>query len=146
MRNFSNAKILLRCFYYKHCLNKRVLHFLHIGKTGGTAMKEALTPHAKSGDWLIKLHGHNVTLENVPAGEGVIFFLRDPLTRYVSGFYSRQRQGHPRYFYPWSSDEKTAFERFATPNQLALALSDENVETRAAAQKAHGGTHTFAAH
>jgi hypothetical protein len=116
--------------------NKRVLHFLHIGKTGGTAIKEALTPHAESGDWLIKLHRHAVTLENIAAGEGVIFFLRDPLTRFVSGFYSRQRQGQPRYFYRWSPDEKSAFERFATPNKLALALSDENAETRAAAEKA----------
>jgi hypothetical protein len=52
-----------------------------------------------------------------------MFFLRDPLTRYVSGFYSRQRQGQPRLYVPWSDEEKLAFERFGTPNQLAHGLS-----------------------
>jgi hypothetical protein len=51
----------------------------------------------------------------------------------LSGFHSRQRQGRPRYFSPWSPDEEQAFRRFATPNELARAISadDEGRRTEA---------------
>ncbi len=54
----------------------------------------------------IKPANYVYILRNITEGEGIIFFLRDPTSRFVSGFYSRQRQGQPRYYSPWSSDEK----------------------------------------
>ena len=63
-------------------------------------------------------------------------FLRDPVTRFESGYYSRQRQGQPRYHAPWSDTEQRAFERFATPNELAVALSSSDDEQRQAAEAA----------
>ncbi len=66
----------------------------------------------------------------------MIFFLRNPVTRFVSGFYSRQRQGQPRIHSPWSADEKIAFERFKTPNELAIALSGEDRTRREQAEAA----------
>jgi len=62
----------------------------------------------------------------VPRGEKVIFFLRDPISRFVSAFQSRRREDKPRYFYPWTEGERIAFEEFDTPNQLALALSSSD--------------------
>jgi hypothetical protein len=60
----------------------------------------------------------------------------------VSGFNSRLRQGQPRYFKPWTPAEKTAFERFTTPNQLALALTSQDMVERTAAENAmHSITH-----
>lgn len=115
---------------------KKSLHLLHIGKTGGTALKQALLPHAMEGNYIIKMHGHNVTLHQIPRGDKVMFFLRDPVTRFVSGFLSRQRQGQPRYFSPWSLDEKIAFTHFDTPNALARSLGAGNIEERAAAEAA----------
>jgi hypothetical protein len=96
-------------------------HFLHIGKTGGTAVKHALQPYAAR--FGIVLHEHATTLLDVPAGESFFFFLRDPVSRFVSSFNSRKRCGRPRYNEPWSEDERWAFARFATPDQLAGSLS-----------------------
>ena len=115
---------------------KQVVHFLHIGKTGGTAVKHALKAHLNTKKYIIKLHPHAVKLRDVPKGEKVIFIVRDPISRFVSGFYSRKRQGRPRYYSPWSPDEETAFKQFSTPNALSKALASENKEMRNAAVKA----------
>ena len=55
-----------------------------------------------------------------------MFFVRDPISRFVSGFNSRLRKGLPKMYFPWAPGEKLAFSRFATPNQLALALSSSD--------------------
>jgi hypothetical protein len=60
----------------------------------------------------------------------VIFFLRDPIDRFVSGFFSRFRMGRPANNIPWSDEEKIAFEEFHTPNELAVALSSPNDEQK----------------
>ncbi len=99
----------------------RWTHFLHIPKTGGTAVAEALQPYAET--HRIRLQPHHVPLAKVPAGDGVFFFVRDPIERFVSAFNSRLRQGAPRYASPWKDGEERAFRTFATPNQLAEALS-----------------------
>jgi len=109
-------------------------HFLHIGKTGGTAVKKALETHLEDGKYDIVLHPHKTKLNKVPVGEKVFFFLRHPVTRFVSGFNSRMRQGRPRYYYPWSNQEKEAFACFKTANELAEALSDPDDTRR---HKAH---------
>ena len=116
--------------------HKQRVHFLHIGKTGGTAVRHALREHASTRRFIILLHPHEVKLRDVPVGDGVIFFARDPISRFVSAFYSRQRQGQPRYLSPWSPAEKDAFDYFKTPNQLAVALSSADAAERARAEKA----------
>jgi hypothetical protein len=55
------------------------------------------------------------------------------LTRFVSGFYSRQRQGWPKYQAPWNPAEAAAFALFETPNALGCALASRDPSTRAAA-------------
>ena len=117
-------------------LPKPVAHFLHLSKTGGTAIKHALRPYLDTGRYIIKLHPHKVTLADVPVGEKFFFFLRDPESRFVSGFYSRQRQGRPRIHVPWTVGEEKAFSRFATANELAKALSSEDLERRGHAVEA----------
>ena len=107
----------------------RPVHFLHIGKTGGTAFKHAVRAASPPPSrHVIHLHPHRVVLRDVPEGERFLFFLRDPVTRFVSGFYSRQREGRPRYRARWSPEECKAFERFPTPDALALALSADREE------------------
>ena len=106
---------------------RRHVHLLHVGKTGGTAVKAALEHHA-SPALQIHLHRHSTTLADVPVGEPFFFFVRDPLQRFASGFYSRQRQGQPRYFYPWTDAEQAAFERFDSPGALGEALSSPDCE------------------
>ena len=114
---------------------KRIVHLLHIGKTGGTAVKHALQD-ADTGRIALYLHPHRVRLCHLPPGDGVVFFLRDPIQRFISAFYARQRQGLPRYNGPWRPGEQIAFSRFTTPNALAVALSSVEVEVRVAAEDA----------
>ena len=114
---------------------KRLVHFLHVGKTGGTAVKHALR-EAPSRRYVVCLHPHHVRLRHVPPGDGVFFFLRDPVRRFVSGFYSRQRQGIPRGHFPWMPEEGVAFSRFATPAALALGLSSNDPAEKDAAERA----------
>jgi hypothetical protein len=114
------------------------VHFLHVSKTGGTAIKSALGPLAAHGRYELRLHEHRVVLGTVPRGELVFFAVRDPLERYVSGFYSRWRQGRPRYEVPWTSAEATAFSTFDSANALAEALSADEQDRRASAERAMG--------
>lgn len=99
-----------------------MIHVLHIGKTGGTAIKAALKAHAGK----FRLHGHSVRLCDCAAGELVFFSLRHPVDRFVSAFNSRLRKGLPRYFYDWSAGEAAAFQHFRCANELAEALSSHN--------------------
>jgi len=124
---------------------KQTVHLLHIGKTGGTALKEALR-EASGKKYRLIMHRHTTTLRYISRRDKVIFFVRDPISRFVSGFYSRQRRGMPRYNAPWSKEEAEAFAHFSTPNQLALSLSSPDPAIKEAALKAmqtirHVNTH-----
>lgn len=115
---------------------KKFIHFLHIGKTGGSAIKFALEQYPADPRYFIYLHPHRVRLVDVPVGEKFIFLLRDPVSRFVSGFYSRQREGKPLHYSPWKPDEKIAFDHFLTANQLALAIYSNDPQEAAKAQHA----------
>lgn len=99
------------------------IHFLHVGKTGGSAVKHALAPMA--GRLGVVLHRHGTRLADLPRGERAFFFLRDPVERFVSGFHSRRRRGRPRVDVPWSEAERAAFERFESPGALAEAIGTD---------------------
>jgi hypothetical protein len=117
-----------------------VLHFLHIAKSGGTAVRVAITPHRTAGRYRLKQHPHEFAFRQVPAGEKVFFFLRDPIARFVSAFYSRQRKGLPlKVNRDWSPEEEIAFGMFRTPNELAMALASHDGEARQAATNAMCG-------
>lgn len=109
-----------------------MIHVLHIGKTGGTAVKSALEAHPDK----FRLHAHSVRLSDCPPGELVFFALRHPVDRFVSSFNSRLRKGLPRYFYEWTAGEAAAFRHFRTANELAECLSSLNPLRRYRAKKA----------
>jgi hypothetical protein len=118
------------------------LNVLHIGKTGGTALKHVLAENADASRYQLLFRGHDVTLPDVPEGEPYMFLIRDPLTRFVSAFNGRLREDRPRYHYPWRDEERVAFAIFKTPDQLAVALSSADHEERAQAEAAmHGIGH-----
>jgi len=135
-------------FNYK-LQGKQFIHFLHIGKTGGSAIRNSLSNNFKSviskknvyklNENIIFLHNHSFKIRNVPKGEKIVFFLRDPVSRFVSGFYSRKRKDQPLYNYKWRPEEKIAFSHFNTPNQLAIALSSDDENERTIAQNAMNG-------
>jgi len=112
---------------------------LHPGKTGGTALKHALLEYEGAAAHRPLLHGHEVTLADVPAGEPFMFIVRDPVSRFASGFNGRLREGRPRYHYPWREEERVAFGLFQTPDELAVALSSTSRRRRRAAERAMRG-------
>jgi glycosyltransferase involved in cell wall biosynthesis len=115
------------------------LNVLHIGKTGGTALKHVLAEQAPVSRYQLIFRGHDVALADLPKGERYMFLIRDPLTRFVSAFNGRLREDRPRYHYPWREEERIAFARFKTPDELAVALSSEDDEERQAAERAMRG-------
>jgi len=121
---------------YSYTRGKEVVHFLHVSKTGGSAIKHVLKPYRTTSRYTLVLHGHRTTLRIVPEGDKIVFCVRDPISRFVSGFYSRMREGRPRYFKRWSPGEEAAFRRFDTPNRLALALSSADLEEKLQAERA----------
>lgn len=106
-----------------------IIHFLHIRKTGGTAVREALEGPATQWNLRLEFHDHDYRLKDIPVGDKVVFFVRDPIERFVSGFLDRQRQGRPRYNSPWTPQEERAFLKFGAPGILAMSLSasDERI-------------------
>ena len=118
------------------------VHFLHIGKTGGSAVKHALRsvaplrPQYEQSFPALLLHRHSMRLCDIPPGEKFFFFVRDPVSRFVSGFWSGQRQGRPRYCASWSQAERDAFLLFASPDELATALSSSDLNERSRAEVA----------
>jgi hypothetical protein len=118
---------------------RQPIHVLHIGKTGGTALKHVLVEHQSVSRYQLLFRGHDVTLADVPVGERFMFLIRDPLTRFVSAFNGRLREDRPRYHYPWREEERVAFAIFKTPDQLAVALSSAHAEEREQAEQAMRG-------
>jgi hypothetical protein len=113
-----------------------MISVLHIGKTGGSALKDGLHAYMeRTEDERFILHSHQHKLESIWAADPrrpVFFAVRDPITRFASGFNSRLRHGRPRYNAAWTDSEAAAFSCFTSPSALEEALSDG--ERRDAAQ------------
>src|SRR6056297_3418392 len=92
---------------------KKPVHFLHIRKAGGTAIKEALKDIAVKQN--VILHPHKTRLKDIPEGEKVFFFLRNPVSRFVSGFNSRLREGENHVKIP--REEKRKRPLFPPPHR-----------------------------
>jgi hypothetical protein len=120
----ARKKVKVRIRRFRRRLDPRpVAHFLHIGKTAGTALRVPLRDVQKITKFRMVLHGHDARLEDIPDGDKFFFCVRDPLDRYVSAFLHRQLEGRPRFVAPWSAGEAVAFSRFSSPDELAVALS-----------------------
>jgi Sulfotransferase family len=117
-----------------------VAHFLHIGKTAGTALRLPLTKVGNKTAFRMILHNHDWHLDSVPVGEKFFFCVRDPADRFVSAFVARQRFDQPRFFVPWSEGERRAYEQFGSPDELATSLSAGG-ERQTAAENAMRNIH-----
>ncbi len=101
------------------------IHFLHVGKAAGTQMRHVIRQINENRAFKRKVvkHPHPVELLDLPERQDWFFSIRDPVTRFKSGFYARKRRDHiaAKYREP-SVYEKLALERFAHANDLAEAL------------------------
>jgi len=117
------------------------IHFLHIPKTGGTAFKRAFISKGNKTGINLKsnkliLNGHGFTFDDAvgDTDSKCVFFVRNVVTRFVSGFNSRLRMGQPFTTARWDEGETVAFKKFRTPNALAEALSDIDINLQRAAK------------
>lgn len=123
------GKRLLRSFglELRRCtpvpLSRKPVHYLHIGKTAGTQIGHVIAQvnRAQTGLAIIK-NGHGANLRSLPVEDPDFFSLRNPVSRFRSGFYSRKRMGRPRLNNPWSPSEERVFGEFEHANDLAEAL------------------------
>ncbi|NRB36108.1 MAG: hypothetical protein HRU31_15480 [Rhodobacteraceae bacterium] len=99
------------------------IHFLHVSKAAGSQINDIIK-QINAGRDRQKLisHQHEVWLQHLPPDARYVFNMRDPASRFKSGFYGRKRKGRPRNNIEWSGDEHRAFLAFPHANDLAEAL------------------------
>ncbi|MCL6283615.1 hypothetical protein M3P21_08705 [Ruegeria sp. 2012CJ41-6] len=113
------------------------LCLLHVGKTGGTYLRNLAREDAYKQRNIVRcIHGDTLetTAQQYGDNRKLAFSFRDPAERFVSAFYSRQRQGRPRYQATWTPGEAIAFKYFETPQQI---LSDLKSCSEVAKSAAH---------
>lgn len=95
---------------------------MHVGKTGGTYLKAIVRANLAEGQNRIALMQHRHRIHDIGQNFGskarAAFVFREPEARFVSGFYSRQRQGRPQYQSTWQPAEAPAFAFFRSPDAL----------------------------
>lgn len=116
---------------------QRVAHMIHVGKTGGIAVRNAFAHARNSSTHRVRFWGHTFRLWDVPARDQFFFFLRDPVDRFVSAFAYRANQGTPLFPDPWTKEEQRAFERFSIPEELGRALFEDPLADAAMGEIEH---------
>lgn len=132
----STYYIRLRLFLlpiHSRIKGKKIIHFIHIGKTGGSALKSSLKNHTQGNHYYLFLHNHNIKLKHIPKGDKIIFFLRHPVSRFISAFNSKKRRnlGEGRYKHLGiEANFAKITSYFSTPSELAEALSSESTDLK----------------
>lgn len=111
------------------------VHCLRISKTGTTTLKTLIADNNIRRDIKacnLSLHGHTVSMPEVlqNPNNNVAFFLREPLARFVSGFNHRASDEPRRRQNAINNKETKVLKHFATPNDLAEALTSPNEVTQ----------------
>lgn len=119
----------------------REIAFLHIGKNAGTQIMH-LAQQIKDHGVHIHQLPHTTKLYQVPERHDYFFSIRNPVTRFKSGFYSRKRKGQPRIYVEWTRPEALAFGNFEHANDLAEALFRPDQRGIMAAQAIQAIRHT----
>jgi hypothetical protein len=115
--------------------------FLHIGKNAGTQIM-VLAQQLKSHGVTVHQLPHDAKLYRLSDKLPYFFSIRNPVTRFKSGFYSRKRKGQPRLYVEWSRHEALAFQNFEHANDLAEALFRDDALGRLATQAIQSIRHT----
>ena len=102
------------------------IHFLHIGKTGGTSIIQCFDElnSRKNIPYQFYCYRHQVTIKHLPQKQKYFLSVRNPITRFISGFYATKAKNKG---VQWSPEEKIAFDFFPEANDLAESLFCNNV-------------------
>lgn len=110
-------------------------NFIHIPKTGGTAIKYAIADHSRPEEINFPSRGHNLTLHNV--NENACFIIREPWKRFCSGYWERatmelrkeesERNDFANFGYAsLIPQEEELLNRYTTPNDLLSYMRSGN--------------------
>lgn len=111
----------------KPSLGKNSLMFIHIGKNAGTHINNISSKiNSFQSKYKIISARHKGNLRDIPKRIPYFFSIRDPISRFKSAFYSRQREGFPVYNAPHNKSESKAFSIFKEANDLAESLFRED--------------------
>jgi len=109
------------------------IHFLHVGKTGGAAIKNTLNNYITS-QYCFFGHHHIIKLKHISNKDKVIFSVRDPIERFISAFYFAKDRSKfiGKFFSP-----KACYylDHFDTADDLAIALYSKLYKERIIAQQ-----------
>jgi len=116
--------------------------YVHIPKTGGSALSDYFNAAASTGTRHPVKFGHRWRICDITKTfpeMRLCFVLRDPLERIISGFGSRLRMGRPRNNSHWRPEEATAFSIFRDVDSFCEALTSEDEFQRSAVDFAMNG-------
>jgi hypothetical protein len=117
------------------------LIFLHIGKNAGTQILH-LASQLQNNGIIINKVPHRGRLRDINGNDRYFFSIRNPISRFKSGFYSRKRKGQPRIYNEWTPHEAAAFKSFEHANDLAESLFRTDETGRTALQAIQAISHT----
>ena len=109
--------------------------FLHIPKTGGSGVNALGRSLQERGFKSPCVFSHGWKMEEILKhfpDIKISFVLRDPLSRMISGFNSRIRQGRPTYNNIWTPAEAAAFSLFPSIGKLLDAILAEDEFSKSA--------------
>ena len=119
-------------------LTKRELvYFLHVNKAAGTSAIAGIRKYAaNSKTHIIVPLPHRYGLASIPRKAKVALFIRNPETRFASGFEHSYRKGFPHYNTNWSKQEIEVFKVFQSFSSLIQSMSSDDQTLRSIALSA----------
>ena len=100
--------------------------YLHIPKTGGSNFRESLPQFNKKSNIKIITIRHFRYI-NLLENKKIIFTIRDPISRFVSSFYSRINEDKPYGYTKHSIGEMIAFKWYQDVNKLCKDIYSKNI-------------------
>ena len=103
--------------------------YLHIGKTGGTYIKNLFQANDIGETQGLAVTTHRYTLAHAlvkwPEAKSILT-IRSPIDIFRSAFVSRKNQGWPGHDSPHTAQENIVFSHFDSAGELATALDSED--------------------
>ena len=103
-----------------HKFPKGSLHFIHIPKTGGTAIVESLK---KKGLDIQPFASHSGLVKNI-SYPYVFTIIREPTERFLSAFWHHQTLGSPDHYWNYDAPSSQIRHFIDNPNDFINALKD----------------------
>jgi len=100
-----------------------VFHFLHIGRTGGSELRNRFKYINMHTNVRILHRKHYITLRDIPASSEYLLTTRDPVQRFISAFESLRLKP----IMTKSRIEKELHDYFSSANDLAESLFDDSI-------------------